>query len=197
MKNLITILLLPLSVALAAPSATEKRAPTRSFTIQAFQSPAPGGLTGYYLSASAGKFKLVQNSPNTKPVLNVDHQGQASLTVRSLSHKHAPASHVYLHPSLLQTPTAAQIFIDTTDGRLGYGDLPPGSSITNFLHLGAGTILGTSSEPPSKFQWIGSDNSGWFACSTGTGSYQLYKQMTVSTKDLDACAVVELGALDA
>lgn len=62
---------------LAAPSPT----PTRPFVVRAYESPSPvgKGLSGYYLSAQKGSFYLTQAAPSPKPVLDVDHSGQAFL----------------------------------------------------------------------------------------------------------------------
>ena len=53
-------------------------------------------------------------------------------------------------------------------------------------------------EGAAVFQWIGSENSSWFACLLAgkAGKYALVKQMTVVNPDLSNCISVELSAID-
>lgn len=68
----LTALVLPLTSAATSPS--------RSFTVQAYESPQPDTpLLNYYLVAQAGTFYLTKQAPNPKPVLSVDKLGTATL----------------------------------------------------------------------------------------------------------------------
>ena len=49
---------------------------------------------------------------------------------------------------------------------------------------------------PGDFQWIGSDNDGWFGCPKANGEYQVFKQMTPTVPDLSGCTEFEASALD-
>lgn len=85
-----------------------------------------------------------------------------------------------------------------SDGSLAYAapdKLPSDAHAVNFLHLGEGTAV---QNPTGKFQWLGSDNSYWFACRTSREAYKVYKQMTsYGPKDLSGCTVVECAAINA
>lgn len=47
--------------------------------------------------------------------------------------------------------------------------------------------------PPGDFQWLGSDNSGWFICGS---KRKIYKSMTSLVPPDGSCDVVDLAALD-
>ncbi|MCJ1426646.1 hypothetical protein MMC29_004549, partial [Sticta canariensis] len=176
--------------ALVLPLTSAQSSPTRSFTVQAYESPQPDTpLINYYLVAQGGTFYLTKQAPRPRPTLSVDRLGAATLS------------------------GGGQVYLDTTDGHLGYttSTFPPGAVTVDFLHLGSGTTpsLPTSShvpgEPGGIFVWIGSDNRYWFACPanpvTGAekfpgGRYKLFKVMTNTVPDVSNCQAVELAALD-
>lgn len=87
----VTAFVLPFTFAYDTPT------PVRTFTVRAYQSPYPAGtgLSGYYLNAADGSFYLSEEAPKRKPVLSVDHYGQATLVV-SL---HAPSPFSFLSPA--------------------------------------------------------------------------------------------------
>ncbi|MCJ1469216.1 hypothetical protein MMC07_007849 [Pseudocyphellaria aurata] len=156
-------------------------AATRSFTVQAYESPQPDTpLLNYYLNAQGGRLFLTKNAPNPKPTLSVDRGGTANLS------------------------NGNQIFLDTANGKLGYATsasaFPPGAVTVDFLHLGSGTTpsLPTSSGVPGQpggiFAWIGSDNRYWFACPSDAGKYDLFKSMTNTVPNLSGCAAIDLAA---
>ena len=209
-KHLLTIFFLITSVI----SYTINPPPSRTFTVQAYESAQPETtLTGYYLNADDGVFYLTKDAPKTKPILSVDHEGKAflvlnphSLTLIPHSSSHSASAHrlqqIFTNT---QQSTGAKIFLDTTDGHLGYTapSTPPGAIFSYFLHAGAGTkvFVGNASnpqEPPAVFQWIGVQNIEWFACEVvkGKGQYKLFKTLTNTVPDLTGCAAVELAALD-
>jgi len=110
------------------------------------------------------------------------------------------------YPQTCGVSSGEKVFIDPTDGHLGYSlpgkPDPAGAVVVNFLHLGKGTTAYTvrnnyTSSPSGTFQWIGSDNSYWFACPNGGPGYQIYKQAnTFGPPDLSACTVLTLAAID-
>jgi hypothetical protein len=75
-------LALPLAAASSLPhSNTQRASASRTFTVQAYQSPYPTGqfLTGYYLFAKGGSLYLAPNRPSDVPVLSVNSDSRASI----------------------------------------------------------------------------------------------------------------------
>lgn len=107
------------------------------------------------------------------------------------------------HLNLPRKPTncpqtsGGKIYIDTTDGHLGYttsSSTPAGALFVYFEHLGKGTGI---APPDAVFNWIGSDNSFWFACPVNGGKYQVVKSLTNTIPNLSKCTALQLAAIDA
>lgn len=181
-------------------SPTPKDAPTRPFTVQAFQSPFPSGqgITGLSLTAQGGRFYLNNNKTHTscpagKPC------GPGTQTAFSVN----GFGRCYLDVAI---PSGQDVFIDPSDGHLGFSipngpPTPTGAILVNFLHLGQGSTAftqgnGFTTEAPGVFQWIGSENSYWVACPTASQGYLVSKIMSAS-QDFSKCVTgVLLAAID-
>ena len=166
-------------------SISERATSPKLFTVQAFQSPNPtgSGLTGYYLSSTkSGALVLSSSAPSPPTVLYVDS-----------------GAHAYLN-----TNSPTPVYLDTATGALTAGSSVPNTGLTvPFYHLGTGKTVyteqnGFATEGAAVFQWIGSQNSAWFACPLAgkPGNYGLVKQMTVVNPDVSNCIAVELSAID-
>lgn len=107
-----------------------------------------------------------------------------------------------------------QVYLDTQTGILSYlspSSLPtayafsPGAVVSNFLHLGQGTAVSVpfpgpestfANVGPGTFQWLGSDNPGWFACPRPGPGYQVMKDVG-GFENWNACrSGLQLVALD-
>ena len=168
-----------------AASLSDRATSPKLFTVQAFQFPNPTGtgLTGYYLtSTKSGALILSPSAPNSPTVLYVDS-----------------GAHAYLN-----TNSPTPVYIDTATGALTSGTSVPNTGLTvPFYHLGTGKTVyteqnGFATEGAAVFQWIGSQNTAWFACPLADkpGKYGLVKQMTVVNPDVSNCITVELSAID-
>lgn len=199
-------------------SATRTDAPTRPFTVQAFQSPFPSGqgITGLSLTAQGGRFYLTEDTTHTCPadkpcglssqtVFSVDGLGRCYLVSATnvLLYTRTKPTH---RPQDVAIPCGQDVFIDPSDGHLGFSipngpPTPPGAILVNFLHLGKGTTAFTQgngfvTEAPGVFQWIGSENSYWVACPTASQGYQVSKIVSAS-QDFSKCVTgVSLAAID-